>query len=150
VALLALAPARGSEKKMIKERVSGPFDVKLEPLAAEAGLAGAGIGRMSIDKTFHGDLEGHSIGQMLATQSPDRSSGGYVALERVSATLRGRRGTFALQHSATMDHGKPTLNILVVPGSGTDGLRDITGTLAINIADGKHSYVFDYTLPETP
>jgi hypothetical protein len=151
VALLAPLPARGSEKRMIKARVSGPFEVKLEQLAPEAGLAAAGIGRMSIDKTFHGELEGHSVGEMMATQSPDKSSGGYVALERVTATLQGRRGTFALQHSATMDRGKRTLNISVVPGSGTDGLGGITGTLGIDIAaDGKHTYVFEYTLPEAP
>jgi hypothetical protein len=136
---------------MVKARVSGPFDVKVEPLPPEAGLSAAGIGRMSINKTFHGDLEGHSVGQMLATQSPDKSSGGYVALERVTATLQGRRGTFALQHFGTMDSGKPTLNILVVPSSGTDGLSGISGTLAIDIAaDGKHTYVFECTLPEAP
>jgi hypothetical protein len=130
---------------MTTQRAKGPFDVKLVPLAAEAGSV---VGRMSIDKTFAGDLAGTSVGQMLAWQNPDRSSGGYVAIEQVTGALHGKQGTFVLQHAATMDRGAPSLKIIVVPGSGTGELQGLTGSLNIEIAKGgAHSYVFDYELP---
>ena len=125
----------------------GTFDVKLLPLADEHA-AGAGLGRMSIDKQFHGDLEATSEGQMLSFMSTAKGSAGYVAMERVAGKLSGRSGAFVLQHSATMDRGAPTLNITVVPDSGTDELAGLTGKLQIIIADGKHSYEFEYSLPD--
>jgi len=78
-------------------------------------------------------------------------SAGYVAIEKVSGTLHGRSGNFVLQHNATMTRGKPALNIIVVPDSGTGQLAGLSGTMTISIADGKHSYRFDYLLTtETP
>ena len=73
---------------------------------------------------------------------------GYVAIEVVTGTLAGRKGTFALQQMATMDKSGQKLQVVVVPGSGTDGLKGISGTFAITIADGKHSYDLEYELPE--
>jgi hypothetical protein len=102
---------------------------------------------MSIDKQFHGDLEATSKGQMLAAGTEVQGSAGYVAIERVSGTLGGRSGTFALQHSGTMTRGEPQLIITVVPDSGTGQLVGLAGTMTITIADGKHQYGFDYTLP---
>jgi Protein of unknown function (DUF3224) len=125
----------------------GTFDVKVLPLADEHA-AGAGLGRMSIDKQFHGDLEATSEGQMLSFMTSVKGSAGYVAMERVTGKLSGRSGSFVLQHSATMDRGAPTLNITVVPDSGTDELSGLTGKLQIIIADGKHSYDFEYVLSE--
>jgi hypothetical protein len=77
---------------------------------------------MSIDKQFHGDLEGTSQGEMLTAGGSIKGSAGYVAIERVSGTLKGRRGTFALQHSGTMTRGEPQLTITVVPDSATGQL----------------------------
>ena len=99
----------------------GTFDVKLLPLA-DAHAEAAGLGRMSIDKQFHGDLEATSQGQMLSAMSSVKGSAGYVAMERVTGALAGRNGSFVLQHSATMDRGAPTLTVTVVPDSGTDEL----------------------------
>lgn len=126
---------------------SGTFEVKMTPLAPEENVGDPTVGRMSLDKVFHGDLEGTSRGQMLAVRSAVDGSAGYVAMERVTGTLGGRSGTFALQHSGTMNRGAPTLLISVVPDSGTGGLVGLAGTLDIIIADGKHSYAFEYTLP---
>jgi hypothetical protein len=129
---------------------SGTFEVKLTPQAAEQGTD-AGLGRMSIDKQFHGDLEGTSKGFMLSSAATIvKGSGGYVAIERVTGTLKGRSGSFVLQHSGIMTRGTPQLNVTVVPDSGTDQLTGISGTFTIKIDAGKHSYDFDYTLPETP
>ena len=106
------------------------------------------LSRMTIDKTFHGDLEATSQGQMLAASTSIPHSAGYVAIERVEGTLHGKRGSFVLQHSATMNKGEPTLLIHVVPDSGTDELTGLSGKLNIIMADGKHSYELEYKLPE--
>lgn len=127
-------------------RASGTFEVKLTPRASEADDGGADIIRMSIDKRFHGDLEAVSKGEMLADNKGDKGSGGYVAMERVSGTLSGRRGTFVLQHSGTMRRGAAELSIMVVPESGTGQLVGLEGKMTIKVADGKHSYDFEYTL----
>jgi hypothetical protein len=125
----------------------GTFDVTVKPLPAYDAAAGPKAGRMSIDKTFHGDLAGTSVGEMLTAMTAVKDSAGYVAIERVTGTLNGRRGSFALQHSATMDRGAQRLSIAVVPDSGTEDLAGLTGTMTIAIAaDGTHSYEFTYTL----
>jgi hypothetical protein len=129
-------------------QAKGPFEVKISPQASPDLPQGV-ISRMSIDKTFHGDLEGTSKGEMLAAGSGAKgSSGGYVALEQVTGTLGGRKGSFVLQHSATMTNGVPQLSIIVVPGSGTDQLAGLAGKMNIVISEGKHSYDFEYSLPE--
>jgi hypothetical protein len=139
-------PDAPAKEKVVTSHASGTFEVKLTPQAAEDG--DAGLGRMSIDKQFHGDLEGTSKGFMLASSATIvKGSGGYVAMERVTGTLKGRTGTFVLQHSGTMTRGTPQLNVSVVPDSGSGQLEGITGTLTIKIDAGKHSYEFDYTLP---
>lgn len=127
------------------ERATGTFEVKLVPQAVELGRD-ADLGRMTIDKQFEGDLEGTSHGQMLSAMSAVQGSAGYVAIERVTGTLRGRKGSFVLQHTGVMDRGQGSLTITVVPDSGTDELTGLTGRLEILIEDGKHSYVFEYTL----
>jgi Protein of unknown function (DUF3224) len=130
----------------VTTHAKGTFDVKVLPLADDHA-AGAGLGRMSIDKQFHGDLEASSKGQMMSAMSSVKGSAGYVAMERVTGTLLGRKGSFALQHSGTMNRGTPALIVSVVPDSGTDELTGLSGTLTIIIADGKHSYDFEYDLP---
>jgi len=143
------AQAAPAKEKVVTSHASGTFDVKLTPQAAED--ADAGLGRMSIDKQFHGDLEGTSKGFMLSSATTVvKGSGGYVAMERVTGTLKSRTGSFVLQHSGTMTRGTPQLTVTVVPDSGTGQLEGITGTLAIKIDAGQHSYGFDYTLPEAP
>ena len=130
----------------VTTRATGSFDVKITPLASDTPLEGSPLGRMSIDKQFHGDLEGTSKGEMLTAGTAIKNSAGYVAIERVAGSLHGRRGTFALQHNATMTRGQGSLNIIVVPDSGTGELTGLSGTLAIDITDGKHYYTFEYSL----
>ena len=125
---------------------SGTFEVKLNPQAAVDSVGDPTVGRMSIDKQFHGDIEATSKGQMLSVMGDVKGSAGYVAMERVKGTLHGRTGTFALQHNGTMTRGTPGLIITVVPDSGTDQLVGLAGNMTINIVEGKHFYEFDYTL----
>ena len=126
---------------------SGEFEVKLTPVAPDDKGADPSLGCLGIDKQFHGDLEAISRGRMLTAGTDTKGSAGYVAIERVSGSLQGRTGTFVLQHSGTMTRGEPELSISVVPDSGTDELSGIGGRLTIRVADGKHFYDFDYTLP---
>ncbi len=131
------------------QHASGPFDVKVTPHKPDNPDAEkAGFGRMSLDKQFHGDLQATSKGEMLAAMTDTQGSAGYVALERVSGTLHGRRGSFVLQHSGTMDRGAPTLSVSVVPDSGSAELAGLSGTMQIVIADGHHSYAFEYDLAD--
>jgi hypothetical protein len=129
----------------MSNRASGSFDVKLTP---QNDAVESPVGRMTIDKEFHGDLEATSKGQMLMASSESvQGSAGYVAIEKVAGTLNGKRGSFYLQHSGIMTRGAGELTITVIPDSGTDQLTGLTGRMNIIIADGKHSYEFDYTLP---
>jgi len=140
-------PNTDQKEPVVTKHASGTFEVKLNPQVDEK-VGDPTVSRMSIDKEFHGDLEGTSKGQMLAAGTDVPGSAGYVALERVSGKLGGRSGTFALQHSGTMTRGTPQLTITVVPDSGTDQLVGLWGKMKINIVDGKHFYQFEYTLAE--
>jgi hypothetical protein len=131
----------------VTERATGTFEVKLAPQPTTHGADEKLLGRMSIDKQFHGDLEGTSKGEMLTGMSAVPGSGVYVAIERVTGTLRGRTGTFILHHTGVMTRGAPTLTVTVVPDSGTGELEGISGTMRIIIEGTKHSYELDYTLP---
>lgn len=141
--------ANAKSKANIMTRATGTFEVKLTPQPM-ADTSDATLGRMSIEKQFHGDIEGASKGEMLHAAGSAPGSAGYVAIERISGTLHGRSGSFVLQHSGTMTRGLPQLTITVVPDSGTDQLAGIAGAFTIKIADGKHSYEFEYSLTETP
>lgn len=127
-------------------RATGPFDVKMTPEAADTEGEGSALGRMAVAKTYHGDLEATARGTMLTAGTSVEGSAAYVAVERVTGTLHGRRGTFALQHMGTMTRGEPSLTIAVVPDSGTGELAGLAGKLAIVVVGGKHSYELEYTL----
>jgi hypothetical protein len=137
----------------VSAHASGPFDVKITPQPGDDKVGDPTVGRLSIDKQYHGDLEATSKGQMLTAMTDVKGSAGYVAIERVAGTLNApggvRSGSFALQHSGTMTRGAPQLSVTVVPDSGTGQLVGLAGKMTINIADGKHSYDFDYTLPDS-
>ena len=139
------APAAPRQEMVVTTRATGTFEVRMAPLETDAP-----VGRMSLDKTYHGDLEGTARGEFLAAMTPVEGSAGYVAIEQVTGTLNGRSGTFMLQHSGIMDRGAPSLVITVVPDSGTDGLTGLAGTMMIIVEGGKHAYQLDYTLPAAP
>ena len=127
----------------------GTFDVKVTPLAPDEATAGTAIGRYALDKHFHGDLDAVSKGEMMGAGDLAKGIAGYVAVEQVTGTLHGRGGSFALQHKSTMENGKYQMSITVVPGSSTEELAGIAGTMTITITGGNHSYDFEYTLPDT-
>ncbi len=134
---------RGQQLK----HITGSFDIKLSPQAAAPGIEAAKLGRHTLDKQFHGELNAHSLGEMLAAGTEVKGSAGYVAIERVSGTLQGKKGSFVLTHSGIMNRGQAQLTVQVVPDSGTDELTGLTGQMSIQISNGQHFYTFDYSLP---
>jgi len=123
----------------------GTFTVNVQPLTPAPA---EGLSRFSIDKQIHGDLEATSKGEMFSGGDPKQGVAGYVAIEVVTGTLKGKNGSFALQHTATMDRTGRKMSVIVVPGSGTGELKGISGTFDIQIANGQHSYDLEYTLPK--
>jgi hypothetical protein len=152
---LAVLASHSQENKAAQKEpamtnhASGPFEVKMTPQKPDNPVEeAAGIARMTGEKQFHGDLEATSRVEMLSSGDP-RNSAVYVALERVTGTLKGRSGSFVLHHTGIMNRGTPQLTIEVSPDSGTGQLTGLTGKMTINIAaGGKHSYDFEYSLPE--
>jgi hypothetical protein len=125
----------------------GPFEVKMTPQKWTESTEDHALGRFLLDKQYHGDLEASALGQMLSSGTGAKgSSGVYVAIEKVTGTLHGRTGTFVLYHTGVINRGVPQLSISVAPDSGTGDLTGLAGSMTIQIADGKHSYEFAYTL----
>lgn len=133
----------------VTTHATGTFAVKVAPLPFEDASADSNLGRMSLDKQFHGDLKASSKGQMLTAGTGVKGSAAYVAIERVSGTLNGRTGTFILQHNGTMNRGALKLVVTVVPDSGTGQLAGLSGTMTIKIDNGKHSYDFEYAIADS-
>jgi len=132
----------------MQNHAKGTFEVKTTPQPADPDAGGEALGRLLLDKQFHGDLEATSKGTMLAAGTAVKGSAGYVAIEIVTGSLQGHTGTFVLQHTGIMTRGNPQLSITVVPDSGTGQLVGLSGKMSIDRSDGKHSYEFEYTLTE--
>ena len=127
-------------------RANGTFEPETKPLTGYVTDPSAQIGRFSLDKKYHGELEGTAKGEMLTAGNPAKGSAGYVAVEFVTGTLKGRSGSFALQHTGVMTRGTPSLNVTVVPDSGTGELVGLLGKMDIIIEGKEHSYVLDYDI----
>jgi hypothetical protein len=145
----AFALRAAQKENSMPHHATGTFEVKTAPLDPAFKSDDNSIGRYSLDKQFHGALEATSKGEMLSGMGTVKGSGGYVAIERVSGSLDGRAGTFILQHNGTMQNGVYHMNVIVVPDSGTAQLSGLQGSMEIIIKDGKHSYDFTYSLPDT-
>lgn len=129
-------------------QAKGEFEVRRIPQEELEIGDGATVGHSRFDKRFLGPLDATSVVHMLAVMSPVQGSGAYVAMERIQGSLDGRRGSFFAQHNGIMDRGKPSLDLTVVPDTGTDELTGLRGRIAIEIVDGRHYYTFDYELDE--
>lgn len=145
--LIAVSPfvLAQEAKHTMTTHARGTFTVAIQPLQPTPA---EGLARFSINKEMHGDLEATTKGEMFSGGDPKQGAAGYVAIEVVTGTLQGKRGSFALQQFATMDGSGPKMTVVVVPGSGTGELRGIAGTFTITIADGKHYYDLEYSLPD--
>ena len=145
--LFLLAAAEPPSKTL---HAKGTFEVQMTPAGEGDKAPGATLGRSTIAKQFHGDLEGTSTATMLTAMTEVKGSAAYVAIERVTGVLNGRRGTFVLQHSGTMTRGAQQLSVTVVPDSGTGELAGLTGRMTIAITEGQHTYDFEYSVAPAP
>ncbi len=126
----------------------GSFEVKVAPIEAYNSDPTAKVGRMSLDKVYHGDLEGTSKGEMLSVGGEVQGSAAAVAIERVAGSLSGKSGSFALYHVGVMEAGVPKYwRVNIAPDSGTGVLAGINGELKIIIEGKAHSYELEYELP---
>jgi hypothetical protein len=143
-AMFAAASSVAAETAM--RHATGPFDVTTKPVEQDKG-EGSALGRFSLDKTYHGELEAVGKGEMLTVGTEVPGSAVYVATERVVGKLDGKAGSFALVHRGSMRGKDLSLVIDIVPDSGSGELKGITGRLLITVVDGKHQYDLEYALP---
>jgi hypothetical protein len=129
-------------------RASGTFTVTSTPHPPYDTEPGATLGRVTFQKQFEGDLSAASVVEMLSAITEVNGSAAYVALERVKGSLGGRQGSFVLSHTGIMKRGSASLSVSVVPDSATQELSGLRGTMTINIAEGVHSYGFEYSLDD--
>lgn len=123
---------------------TGSFDIQMTPQKHDT----VEVGRIVIQKQYQGDMVGDGVGQMLSKRTSVDGSAGYVAIEHFSGAINGLRGSFTLQHTGVMDRGEQSLNIIVVPDSGTEDFKGIAGSMQITIADGEHNYSFEYGIED--
>jgi hypothetical protein len=126
--------------------VKGSFEVTMNAEPPYDAVDGVTLARARIDKRFTGPLDATAEVQMIGARTPIAGSAGYVAIERITGTLAGKRGTFVCQHNGVMTRGAPALTVTVVPDSGTGELKGLSGHMDIQIVEGKHFYELDFEL----
>lgn len=125
---------------------TGRFDLTSWDEETIDDAEGARLVRARNTKTFSGGITGTSAAELLQAIAGETAAV-YVAVERVTAAVDGRQGTFVLRHSALVHGDAGDMRVDVVPGSGTGDLAGLTGTLTIEMSDaGEHTYSFDYAL----
>ncbi|HEX8385383.1 MAG TPA: DUF3224 domain-containing protein [Rubricoccaceae bacterium] len=136
-------------------RVTAPFDITgWEPAPPDqtAWADAPALGRVTIRKTYTGELAGEGVAEMLTCMAdPDDYARGavYTAMERFVGRLGDREGTFAFQHGAVSGGGPADSDPAgaVAPGSGTGALAGLRGRVAIHRdPGGAHTLVLDYEL----
>ncbi len=125
--------------------VHGSFDVKMNPEPPYHEANGVTLARATFDKTFHGPLSAKGSVQFLSVRAGANAA--YVALEHIEGTLDGRRGSFVALHKALASSTDRSLTVEIVPGTGAGDLSGITGSVEIDVVDGKHFYTLHFALP---
>lgn len=145
---LLSASAIAKDSNMHNLTAKGSFSVQMTPQKELDETRGVSIKRLSLDKTYEGELSATGQGEMLTATTPVQGSAGYVAIEKISGTLDGKSGSFVVQHTGIMGIGAPALDVTIVPDTGTGELTGISGKLKIDNQNGQHTYVLQYALPQ--
>jgi len=105
-------------------------------------------GHLRMRKAYAGEVEGRSVTQFTSAFDQSSGVGTYVALESFEGVVAGRRGAFNFVHAASTSGADRSNEYgLIVPGSGTDELAGIEGTVRLRVdADGTHHMDFDHNL----
>ncbi|MDO3384953.1 DUF3224 domain-containing protein [Gilvimarinus sp. SDUM040013] len=144
IAMLAVSTfAQERDVKLNSMSVTGKFEVELVPVKDDETPAG----RMLINKHYSGDLFGQGLGQMLSKRTASGSAA-YVALEEFTGAIEGRKGAFTLLHKGLMNEASQSLDIQILPGSGSGDFAGITGSMSIEQSDGEHRYTLNFDLPK--
>lgn len=115
---------------------TGSFEIELSPATGVL----PGTGRFDFSKTWTGEIDGTSQGVMLSAGDPQQGNAGYVCLEVFTGVIAGRSGTVTFQQEGRMSGGDPELAYVITPGSGTDELAGVIGTVDLQVdKDGTHN-----------
>jgi len=95
-----------------------------------------------ITQGYTGDIDGLSKLQYLMSYTRDGNAV-FVGFENVSCTIDGKSGGFVIQHNGKFEAGVASSHFIIVEGSGTQGLVDISGTGTFTSADNGQAH---YTL----
>ena len=87
---------------------------------------GTKLTRASVTKSYRGDITGEATAESLMFYHADGSAT-FTGLERVVATIDGRRGSFVLEAHGTYRDGTARCDCSVVPGSGAGDLLGLRG-----------------------
>ncbi|MGH7616940.1 MAG: DUF3224 domain-containing protein [Gemmatimonadaceae bacterium] len=102
--------------------------------------------RASVTKSFTGDIEGDGHVEYLMMYRGDGSAT-FVGLERITARIGDRAGSFVLQRTGVFEDGQAKESYSVVPGSGTGDLRGLVGDGESAVGHGmEHPFVLNYEL----
>ena len=82
--------------------------------------------RAKATKTYTGDIEGEASISYLMAYAEDGSAT-FVGLERITGSVNGRKGSFAMTHIGRFEAGVPRASVEVAPGSGTEELAGLKG-----------------------
>ncbi len=89
---------------------------------------GTQLARATVRKTFTGAVSGSSVTELLTAGAG--TGQGYVASELFEGSIDGRKGTVVFQHGGVGDESASTAFGNIVPGTGTDELAGLRGTVA--------------------
>ncbi len=103
-------------------------------------VTGAKLTHTVVGTTYTGDIQGTSKLQHLMSYVGDGTTGTFIALEQISGTLGGKKGTFVLRHEGTFDKTSVSGKLSIVPGSGTDELAGLNGTGAYELEGHRETY----------
>ena len=108
---------------------------------------GARLTRTRATKTYHGEIEGSSVSELLMAYAQETASRAYVGFERIVGRVGDRTGSFVLHHTATASGAGHAVSWSIVPDTGTGGLEGIRGEAQIvTTPQGGHSITLDYDL----
>ena len=127
-------------------RATGAFDIDVWEPQPYDEAEGATLTRTRVTKTFHGEIEGTSVAELLMATARNGSMA-YVGFERISGSIHGHAGTFVLHHNATASRDEQSATWTILANSGTGELESLRGEAQIiNEPGGKHTFILDYDL----
>ena len=102
----------------------------------------------SMEKSYTGAIDGISSTAFTAAFDQASRRGSYIAMESFKGTVNGVEGSFNFIHSAsTTGIDRADEFFCIVGGSGTDGLKGISGSGGITIdIDATHHIWLNYHL----